>query len=585
MSGNKRLVLADPLSIEGVQILEDSTGITVEDLSNLSREDLERRVPGAAGLVVRSRTTVDRELIEAAEGLEVIGRAGVGTDNIDLEAATRRGVVVLNAPAGNTLSTAELTFGLLLAAARGIPTADRSIREGRWERKAVRGAQLSGKTLGVVGAGRIGSEVIHRAKAFGMNVLVADPYLSAERISDLGGEAVSLDVLVAQSDYVTLHVPLTDESRSLMDARRIESMRPDAVLINAARGGLVDEVALAEALRDGRLRAAGLDVYETEPLPFDHPLRSAPNLVMTPHIGAVTPEAQREIAIEIAWAMRKALLNGDLSGAVNVPSSGIRDHDHLRPVLELGSRLGSVAAELIDTGPDRIVVRFAGVMQSGLRLVASSVVEGVLKGSLAGPLNSVNSLLVAEDRGIEVVRSRIKPLADHLAWIEVGVGFETRELTISGALRADGTSTLIRVGPYPVNVNPRGVLLFVWNRDVPGVIGRVGTLLGNADVNIGEFHQSRDAERGESLSVIGLDAQLPVEVLEELGELADVLDVRLVRLDPRRRPTGPPVQYRGMPGSIRAAQSLIPPLRLTARTKSCACRTCTAIALRLPLRQ
>jgi len=532
MTGDKRLVLADPLSAEGMRILEESTGIAVEDLSGLSRQELTRQLPGAAGLVVRSRTLVDRELIEAATGLEVIGRAGVGTDNIDIEAATRRGVAVLNAPAGNTLSTAELTFGLLLATARGIPEADRSMHAGKWERGALRGAQLSGKTLGVVGAGRIGTEVVHRAKAFRMNVLVADPYLSPERVSDLGVESVSLDELIARSDYVTLHVPLTEESRMLMDARRIASMRPDAVLINAARGGLVDESALVAALREGKLRAAALDAYETEPLPSDHPLRSVPNLVLTPHIGASTPEAQREIALEIASAVRDALLDGDFRNAVNVPSSGTKDLGKLRPVIDLGTRLGAVAAELIDSGPDRVSVRFAGEMKRGLRLVASSVVEGLLRSTLAGPLNLVNSLLLAEDRGIEIVRSRVKPLAGHLAWIEVSVHTSTGEWTIAGALRGDGTSTLVRVGPYPVNVSPRGSLLFVWNRDVPGVIGRVGTLLGDAGMNIGEFHQSRDAESGESLSVIGLDAGLSPEVRQELARLTDVLDVRQVSLGP-----------------------------------------------------
>jgi len=263
MNSAKRIVLADPLAAEGVAILEEASGIIVEDLSGLSRDELEQRVPGSAGLVVRSRTLVDRSLIEMATGLEVIGRAGVGTDNIDLAAATRRGVAVLNAPAGNTLSTAELTFGLLLAAARGIPMADRSMREGRWERGVVRGAQLSGKTLGVIGAGRIGTEVVHRAKAFGMKVLVTDPYLSPDRVSDLGVESVDLDDLIVRSDYVTLHVPLTDDSRMLMDAPRIASMRKDAVLINAARGGLVDETALAEALHSGHLRAAGKPGHDT----------------------------------------------------------------------------------------------------------------------------------------------------------------------------------------------------------------------------------------------------------------------------------------------------------------------------------
>jgi len=530
MSDPKRLVLADPLSAEGVRILEESGAIKVEDLSSLSRNELKGRLAGSAGLVVRSRTLADRELIEAAEGLEVIGRAGVGTDNIDLDAATRQGVAVLNAPAGNTLSTAELTFGLLLAAARGIAEADRSMHENRWDRGLIRGAQLSGKTLGVIGAGRIGTEVIRRAKAFGMKVLVTDPYLTPERIADLDVEAVELDELLGDSHYVTLHLPLTDDTLNLIDAERIALMRSDAVLINAARGGLVDEAALARALESGRLRGAALDVYEVEPLPADHPLRRAPNLVLTPHLGASTPEAQREIAIEIAHAMRDALLEGKLRNAVNVPSAGTGDMDRLRPVIELGRRLGMLAAELSDDRPDRVSVRLAGQMPSGLRLVASAVAEGLLRRSLAVPLNLVNALLLAEERGIEIVRSRIKPVSGHEAWIEVGARGGGTERTIAGSLGEDGSATLVRVDSYPVNVSPAGSLLFVWNRDVPGVIGRVGTRLGDAGVNIGEFHQSRDADSGEALAVIGLDVGLAPELLRELAAIPDVLDVRQVEL-------------------------------------------------------
>ena len=531
MNDPKRLVLADPLSAEGVKILEETGAIKVEDLSSLPREELKRRLSGSAGLVVRSRTLADRELIEAAEGLEVIGRAGVGTDNIDLDAATRRGVAVLNAPAGNTLSTAELTFGLLLATARGISEADRSMHELRWDRGRIRGTQLSGKTLGVVGAGRIGTEVILRARAFGMRVLVADPYLTPERIADLNVEAVELDDLMRRSDYVTLHLPLTPETTNLIDEERIGLMQPEAVLINAARGGLVDEEALVAALEEGRLRAAALDVYEVEPLPADHPLRHVPNLVLTPHLGASTPEAQREIAIEIARAMRDALLEGNLRNAVNVPSAGTADLERLRPVIDLGRRLGMVAAELSESRIERVSVRLAGQMPSGLRLVASAVAEGLLRRSLAGPLNLVNSLLLAEERGIEVVRSRVKPLAGHSAWIEVAVHGKDSERTISGSLRDDGSATLVRVDGYPVNVSPVGSLLFVWNRDVPGVIGRLGTRLGDAGVNIGEFHQSRDADSGEALAVIGLDTGLPAELLQQLMAVEDLLDVRQVDLN------------------------------------------------------
>jgi D-3-phosphoglycerate dehydrogenase len=491
---------------------------------------LKRRLAGSAGLVVRSRTKADRELIEAADGLEVIGRAGVGTDNIDLDAATRMGVAVLNAPAGNTLSTAELTFGLLLASARGIAEADRSMHENRWDRGRISGSQLSGKTLGVIGAGRIGSEVIHRARAFGMRALTYDPYLAPERIADLDVEAVSLEELLTRSDYVTLHLPLTEETTNIIDAERIALMRPEAVLINAARGGLVDETALAEALETGRIRGAALDVFEVEPLPADHPLRKVPNLVLTPHLGASTPEAQKEIAIEIAHAMRDALLNGKLRNAVNVPSAGSADLDRLRPVIDLGNRLGMLAAELSDSQIDRVGVRLAGRMPTGLRLVASAVAAGLLRRSLAGPLNLVNSLLLAEERGIEVSRSRVKPVAGHEAWIEVSVHGGESDRIIAGSLREDGSATLVRVDSYPVNVSPVGTLLFVWNRDVPGVIGRVGTRLGDAGVNIGEFHQSRDAVSGEALAVIGLDTGLSPDLIQQLADLPDVRDVRQVNL-------------------------------------------------------
>ncbi len=308
----KRLVLADPLSDEGLAILNESDGLHVDDYSGRSRDELLAGLGGCSGLIVRSATMADAELLEHADSLEVIGRAGVGLDNIDLEAATRRGIAILNAPAGNSVSTAELAFALLLSAARGIPAAAASMREGRWDRKSINGAQLAGKTLGVVGAGRIGTEVIRRAKAFGLRVVVTDPYLTERRAADLSVEALPLESLLETSDFVTLHVPLGDSTRGLIGAAEIARMRPTAILINAARGGIVDETALAAALREGTLRGAALDVYEQEPLPADHPLRDTPNLVMTPHLGASTPEAQREVAIEIAYAVRDALLQGDL---------------------------------------------------------------------------------------------------------------------------------------------------------------------------------------------------------------------------------------------------------------------------------
>lgn len=315
---DKRLVLADPLSEEGLEILTTAEGLIVDDLSKRSRSELLESLNGTSGLIVRSATMADEELLDRASSLEVIGRAGVGLDNIDLEAATRRGIAILNAPAGNTTSTAEHTFALLLALARGIPDAAASMRVGSWERKSLKGAQLAGKTLGVVGAGRIGTEVVRRARAFGMEVLVSDPCLSAARARELGVRSVPLERLLEVSDYVTLHVPLVDDTRHLIGAAELQRMKPAAALINAARGGIVDEAALIAALEVGDIAAAALDVFENEPLPDDDPLRRCPNLIMTPHIGASTPEAQREVAIEIARAVRDALLDGDVAGAVNL---------------------------------------------------------------------------------------------------------------------------------------------------------------------------------------------------------------------------------------------------------------------------
>ncbi|MFO7587590.1 MAG: phosphoglycerate dehydrogenase [Gemmatimonadota bacterium] len=529
--GVKRVLVADALTPEGVSILQEATGLAVEDRVGVSRAELRQALRGASGLVVRSGTRVDAELLGAADALEVIGRAGVGLDNIDLEAATRRGVAVLNAPAGNTISTTELAFGLLLAAARKIAAADRSVRGGEWDRRGLTGAQLCGRTLGVVGVGRIGTEMTRRARAFGLAVLAYDPYVDPDRAEELGIRIVELDELLSRADFVTLHLPLTDETRGLLDAERIARMRPGAILVNTARGGLVDEQALAAALRSGRLAAAALDVFETEPLPSDHPLRNAPNLTLTPHIGASTPEAQAKVATEIALAVRDALLEGDLRAAVNVTPIGVAERRRLQPILELARRLGRAAAGLSGGTATRLEVRLAAPEQRGLRLVASAVVAGFLRDLETGPLNFVNALAVAAERGLEVERSRLKPQAGHVAWVEVVAVGGARPASLAGALRGDLSGGIVRVDGYPVNVAPRGTLLFVRNRDVPGVVGQVGTRLGDAGVNIGEFHQARDTKGGEALAVIGLDEELSPSSLRELRALPEVLDATQVRLD------------------------------------------------------
>ena len=532
MSG-KRLVLADPLSDEGLEILQQSGGIIVDDLSGRSRSDLLAGLPGSSGLIVRSATQADAELLEHADSLEVIGRAGVGLDNIDLEEATRRGIAILNAPAGNTTSTAEHAFALLLAAARGIPEAVASMHEGRWDRKSINGAQLAGKTLGVIGAGRIGTEVIRRARAFGLRVVVTDPYLTDRRAADLRVDVVPLESLLEQSDFVSLHVPLTDSTRYLIGAAELSRMRPSSILINAARGGIVDEAALIAALESGGIAGAALDVYEEEPLPADHALRSCPNLIMTPHLGASTPEAQREVAIEIARAVRDALLQGDLRSAVNVPHIPAADRDRAGEVLDLARRLGTVLGELTSGATESISVRYTGGPGAILQLVASAAVEGYLSRRLAGPLNVINALVLGEERGIEVKRSRVGPEGRGKDWIELTsvAGDETR--LVAGKLTANGEPRLLRVDGFRVEVTPAGTLLFVANEDVPGVIGGLGTILAEAGVNIAEFHQSRDRDTGSALGVVSLDVDLSADQLVRLRGIPGVRDVRQIRIGTR----------------------------------------------------
>ncbi len=527
----KRVVIADPLSTEGLDLLGTADGLEILDVSSEGREALEEALGEAEGLIVRSGTQVDGPLLDVAQHLEVIGRAGVGVDNIDMRAATRRGVAVINAPGGNTNSTAELAFALLLAAARRVPEADRSVREGRWDRKALRGRQLQGNTLGVIGAGRIGTEVARRAHAFGMRILAYDPYLSRERAADERIERVELDELLERADFVTVHVPLTEQTRGMIGAAEIARMKPTAILINAARGGIVDERALAVALEQRKLGGAALDVYETEPFPGEHPLREAPNLVMTPHLGAATVEAQREVALEIARRVRDALVAADLTAALNVPQIDPEERARLEPLLELGRRLGVVLSALTDGRCQRLEVRYAGSMRRVLRLLAAASLEGYLRSTVASPLNLVNALAVADERSIDVARVRRRRIADYANYVELTATGGPREQVVGGALLEEGHRRLTRVGRFHVDAMPRGNLVLVKNRDMPGVIGEVGSCLGEAEVNIAEYHLARTEAGGEALGVIRTDAPLSTELLEELSGLPSVIAVRQVVLD------------------------------------------------------
>jgi len=526
-----RVLIADAISAESLAPLHADGRFELVQRTGLKGEELAAALEDCDAVIVRSSTRITAEALSRAKRLKVIGRAGVGVDNIDVAAATERGIAVLNAPSGNTISAAELTFALLLAAVRRVPAADRSMRAGEWDRKSFNGIELYGKTLGLIGAGRIGGEVARRARAFGMRVIAYDPYINEERARALDLELLPLDEVLGRADIVSLHVPLTETTAGLIGKRELALLRPGAFLVNAARGGVVDEQALYEALVEGRLAGAALDVYEQEPLPPDHPLRKLDNVVLTPHLGAATREAQQNVAIEIAEAVRAALVEGDLSHALNAPAIGGEEMRRLRPLLDLATRLGRLAAALVDGPIQRVEVRYGGSAEKPLQPLSASALVGVLADAVGpGAVNFVNALHLAAARGIPVKQIRLGSYGPYSEYVDLrleGAGGETR---VAGALLAPDYPRVVRIGDYHVDIVPRGSLVVLRNRDVPGVIGRVGTVLGNAGINIAEYHQSRLEAGGTALAAIGVDGKLSVEVMEALRALPEVYDVRQVQL-------------------------------------------------------
>lgn len=528
-----RVLIADPINEEGLAPLRNDGRFELVERSGLKGEELARALVGMDAVIVRSATRITRESLAYADRLKVIGRAGVGVDNIDLAAATEKGIAVLNAPSGNSISAAELTMALLLSLVRRVPAADRSMKAGEWDRKSFTGVELYGKTLGLVGAGRIGGAVARRARAFGMRVVAYDPFLSEERAQALEIELASLEEVLRSADILSLHVPLTEATANLIDEEKLALLKPGAYVVNAARGGVIDEAALVRAVREGRIAGVALDVYAEEPLPADHPLRSlGARAVLTPHLGAATQEAQQNVAIEIAEAVRAALVEQDYSRAVNAPAIGGEAMRRLQPLLDLATRLGRLAAALAPAAVEAIEVRYAGGQEDALRPLTTAAVIGVLADVVGrGAVNFVNALHLAESRGIDVRRIGTAPHGDYAEYIEVRLSGGGKETRVGGALLAQGFPRIVRIDRFRVDVVPEGTLVVLRNRDVPGVIGRVGMLLGDAGVNIGEYHQARLAAGGEALAAISVDGRLDAELVDALRRIPEVTEVTQVGLD------------------------------------------------------
>lgn len=526
------VVVTDAVSASGLRPLTEDGRFRIEQAAGWDADRLQAALAEADALIIRSATTVDRALLDAAPRLRVVGRAGVGVDNIDLAAATERGIPVLNAPAGNTVSAAELTLALILSLARRVAEADASVRGGRWERSRFAGIELRGKTLGLVGAGRIGGEVARRAQAFGMETVAHDPYLTEERAEEIGVERVELQELLERSDVVTLHVPLTASTRGLIGREELARMKAGAFVVNAARGGVVDEEALAEALAEGRIAGAALDVYDREPLPEDSPLRGCPNVLLTPHLGASTAEAQELVAEEIARAVRDALVDGDLSRAVNAPAIGGEELRRLRPLLLLGEGMGRVALALSDGGASAVEIRCGGPGAESLRPLSAAVLKGLLSHVLGSEqVNFVNALHLAQARGIRVTTSHTEPRHGYGEFLEVVLEADRRGVRVAGALLGEQHHPrIVEIDGYELSVLPQGTLLVLRNLDVPGVIGKVGTLLGEAGLNIGEYYQSRLSAGGEALAAVSVDGPVGEDVVRLLAEIPEITSARAVAL-------------------------------------------------------
>jgi D-3-phosphoglycerate dehydrogenase len=523
-----KILISDPLAASGVRLLKKQGGFEVDEKTELSRAELLAQIGRYDALIVRSATKVDAEVIARGKNLKVIARAGAGTDNIDVEAASSQGIVVTNTPDANTLAAAEHTFALILALCRKVPDAHRAVKAGEWKRSRYMGTQLYGKTLGIVGLGRIGVQVAGRAQAFGMKVVAADPFVSEAHARELGLKLLPVAKLLRTADIVTLHAPVTDATRDLISASALEKMKKGAFLINCARGALVDEAALAAALKSGRLAGAALDVYRSEP-PTGSPILAADNVVLTPHLAASTEEAQAQVAVQIAKQVIGILSGQQFENVLNLPFKG--PFAEMRPYLALSSRIGALGAQIVEGGVGAVEWDYAGGPPEFADAVSTALLRGVLGPMLGHGVNYVNARRMAADRHLKV--ARVEGLADGRMHGTVACRLVSgrRSRLIVGALVAAEWPRVVQIDGYRLDGDPSGDLLFTVSRDVPGTIGKIGTLLGKADVNIGEWRLGRDRDKKRAVTLINLDGPVPPRTLAAIRKLEAVIEAHPVRLE------------------------------------------------------
>lgn len=525
-----KVLVSDPIDQAGLDILSQVAQVDVK--TGLSNEELVQIIPEYDALMIRSGTRVTPEIIEAGNQLKIIGRAGVGVDNVDVPSATRKGIVVVNSPEGNTIAAAEHALAMMLALSRYIPDANHSVKNGKWDRKSYVGAEVYKKTLGIVGLGKIGSHVAAAAKAMGMKLLAYDPFISIERADHLGCRLVDMDLLFRESDYITLHIPKTPETANLINAEAIAKMKPTVRIINCARGGIIDEAALAEALKEGRIGGAALDVYENEPLEADSPLRSlGKQAILTPHLGASTAEAQINVAIDVAEQIRDVLLGLPARSAVNIPGLYPDALEKLRPYLQLAENLGNLVGQLAGGRVELLNVRLQGELaDNNSQPIVVAALKGLLSQALRERVNYVNASIEAKERGIRIIETRDGSIRDYTGSLHLEAKGALGDHSVTGALLGDGEIRITDIDEFPINVPPTHHMLFTRHRDMPGIIGKIGSLLGSFNVNIASMQVGRKIVRGDAVMVLSLDDPLPEGILAEIMKVPGIRDAYTVML-------------------------------------------------------
>jgi D-3-phosphoglycerate dehydrogenase len=524
-----RVLVTDTIAASGLDILRAADDVDLDYRPGLAGEALLAAVAQSDALITRSGTAVTQELVNAGDRLRIIGRAGVGLDNVDVDACTARGILVINAPTANIMSATEHTMAMLLALCRNIPEAHASVKRGEWTRSKFMGTELDGKTLGVIGLGRIGTRVTIRARGFGMRVIAYDPYIADSVYEKVGAAKVTLDQLLEQADVITVHTPMTDETRSMIGAEELAKTKHGVIVLNISRGGIYDEQALADALNSGKVAGAAIDVYVEEPPPADHPLLTAKNAILSPHIGANTIEAQDRVAVQTAEMVIEALRGSIFVSAVNLPFEGLSDAD-AAPLIKLAEKLGLFAAQVMNGPVNRAQIELWGVDEKLLKILSVASLKGLLSPHLADSVNFVNAEQIAQTRGIAISSTTHPTPRDYANLLTFRASSATEETCISGTVFHEKNQRIVSVNNFRVEFKPEGHILYILNRDVPGVVGRVGTTLGDHEVNIAEYNLARSSSGGTALAVITIDSPLNADALTALRVMPAIKEVRQLRL-------------------------------------------------------